>query len=166
MKKVFSIILFALSFALYAQEATPSSESQTSESSEITFNKDSLTSAEKPQLVIHRGGLFDVYQYKLLDGTKLSDRELNKLLKTVPENKSLLTKKNVWMGLDCAFITGLCAAIGVSMFANDKDWGDITYYAGVGCFLCAIWSGMFAQSYRSAAVDNYNLSVMGIPLNK
>lgn len=169
MKKVISFFLLTLSFALYAQEASTSSESvQTSQPLEITFNKDSLISEGTPPLVIHRGGLFDVYQYKLLDGTKLSDREVNKLLKTVSENKSLLTKKNIWTGIDYAFIAGLCAAVGVNMYASNKDWSNMTYYsaaAGVGCFLFAVCSGMVAQSYRSAAVDNYNLSVMGIPLN-
>ncbi len=169
MKKVISLILLAFSFALYAQEAATSSESvSSSESSEITFKKDSLTSAENPPLVIHRGGIFHVFDYKMLDGKNLSYGELNKLLKTVPENKSLLVKKNIWQGLDYAFIAGFCAALGVTMYADNKGWSDMTYYssaAGVGCFLFATCSGMIAHSYRSAAVDNYNLSVMGIPLN-
>ena len=169
MKKIFAIVLLALSFCLYAQEASPSSESDSSQiSREITFKKDSLTSAENPPLVIHRGGIFHVFDYKMLDGKNLSYGELNKLLKTVPENKSLLVKKNIWQGLDYAFIAGFCAALGVNMYANDKGWSDMTYYssvAAIGCFLLAVNTGMFAQSYRSAAVDNYNLRVMGIPLN-
>ena len=93
MKKVISFFLLTLSFALYAQEASTSSESvQTSQPLEITFNKDSLISEGTPPLVIHRGGLFDVYQYKLLDGTKLSDREVNKLLKQFEKTKLTMKK--------------------------------------------------------------------------
>ena len=168
MKKFISILILALSFSLYAQENAPNTEGSSAQNADVVFDTKSLSSDSVPPLVLHRGGIFNVYGYKLLSGENLSYGELNKLLKTVPENKSLLFKKNIWQGLDYAFVAGFCASVAVTAYANHKDWENMRYYgaaSGVGCFVFAICSGMIAQSYRARAVDNYNLSVMGIPLN-
>ena len=159
MKKLIFILFTILSFNLYAQEAN--------ENTDLTFSANALSATSAPQLILHSGGFFDVYSFKLLDGTKLSNGELNKMLKTVPENKSLLTKKNVWAGLDYIFLAGFCGSIGASLYAANKGWENMTYYSAAGsfsCFVFAVMSGMISQSYRSAAVDNYNLRVMGIPI--
>lgn len=167
MKKLLSFITLCLiSVSLFAQSAD--SESNEAQSGEITFNVNSENSTV-PQLVIHRGGLFDLNQYKLLDGTKLSSVELNKMLKTIPENESLLRKKNFWMGADFVFCAGAVASLAMNMYANNKGWENATYYSAVSCFSClafAACSGLFAHSYKARAVDNYNLSVMGIPLGR
>lgn len=159
MKKLIFILFTVLSFNLYAQEAN--------ENTDLTFSANAVSTSSAPQLILHRGGFFDVYSFKLLDGTKLSDGELNKMLKTVPENKSLITKTNIWTGLNYVFLAGFCASLGTTMYAANKGWENMTYYSAAGsfgCFVFAVMSGMVSQSYRSAAVDNYNLQVMGIQI--
>ncbi len=159
MKKIFLILFSILSFSLYAQK--------TDENISSSFSTESSDSSSLPQLIIHNGGFFDVYSFKLLDGTKLSDKNLNEILRSVPENKSLLKKKAACMGFGYAFIAGFLASVTVNIYAANKGWANMTYYsavAGTGCFAYAVLTGMSAHSYRSAAVDNYNLSVMGIQI--
>lgn len=168
MKKLISISFLSLFFCLYAQEAEVVSGAKTEQASahsDVVFQN---ASEDAPFLVLHRAGFFQVFDYKLSDGTNISYSKLNKLLKTVPENKTVLVKKNVWTAIDYAFFAGFCASLAVTYHAVDKGWDDMAYYGAacsVGCFLFAVISGMTAQSYRATAVDNYNLSVMGIPLN-
>jgi hypothetical protein len=160
MRKILLFLLTMLSFAAYAQEADSKSDP--------AFDAKALDSAAVSQLIVHRGGMFDAFTYKLLDGTKLSYGELNSLLKAVPENKSLLTKKNIWMGLYYACLAGFAASAGVNVYATHKDWKDMqrnSALACAGCFAYGIGFALIGQSYKSHAIDNYNLRVMGIPVN-
>lgn len=159
MKKIIFILFAILSFRLFAEE--------TEENAALAVSETELSESPQPQLILHHNGFFDLYTFNLLDGTKLSNGELNKLLKTVPENKPLLTKANIFTGIDYVLFAGLCASVAINAYASNKEWDDMFYYsavAGMGCYVFAVCSSMLAHSYKSCAVDNYNLRVMGIPL--
>ena len=160
MKKLLFILIALLSFTVYAQEADSKSEP--------TFDSKALESANVSQLILHHKGVIGVATYDLLDGTRLSNRDLNKILRTVPENGSLLTKKNVWTAICVAFNVGLVAGVTMSAYATSKDWTVMAHnsaMAAIGCAALAETCNIVAHSYKARAVDNYNLRVMGIQLN-
>lgn len=162
MKKLILILSVILSFGLYAEEA------QTAFEADFSLGDTASDSADFPRLVIHREGILNMYNYMFSNGESLSHGEVNKLLEEIPENNGIMTKSNVWSGASYAFLAGFCTSVAINAYANTKGWSDMTHYSiasGLGCLAFAMYSRMASQSYRSVAVDNYNLSVMGISLN-
>ena len=104
---------------------------------------------------------FDMFQ--LESSTKknaLSTKELNKLLLTLEENKSLVRKANFWNYASYACALG-CIGMGIANYCMPEDSAGVEE-AGTLCILFAISTAMtrmWSASYRNEAVDNYNLSI-------
>lgn len=105
MKKLILSLLFLMSFfALKAQEIKESEATQ----SEITFSLENKSENAVPKIIINRESIFDCWDgaYKLSDGTKLSNKEFNALLKA--DANKIFVKKQKYMKDFFIFLTLEC----------------------------------------------------------
>lgn len=119
------------------------------------------------QPIIHRGGFFSLVDYKLPDGTKLSYTDVNDRIKQLPQNQPLMARAALWKGTAITLLLGAVAAGVIDSFAVKDDWAtahEVCVAACAGSLFASCLTAMAHQSYRSAAVDTYNLYVMGVKL--
>ena len=164
----FVMLVLSLAFAVHAQEqtvpASPVAESGVQSAVDSTPSPPvSLETALQP--IMHRGGFFAPFEYKYMDGTKLSDRDVNRQLRLLPENAAVMKKADAWHGIALALLAGALGAVATNMVAADLNCTK-TATASAVTGICALCAGTLCaeayQSYRSVAVDAYNLRVLGV----
>jgi hypothetical protein len=126
---------------------------------------------DSSKLLLRNSNWFSYSNYQLLDGTSLKHKELSSLLKTVPENKPLFNqRKGVVIG-NWAF-----AAVAFTSFITAHVYyhnGDLPYaeimhetalIVGMGALFGELIMYDWGKDLFQRAVDNYNLSIQGIPI--
>ncbi len=173
MKKLILSFLFLMSFfAVNAQEVKESetTRTETSVPSEVTFSLNEKSETEIPKLIINRESIFDCWDgaYKLSDGTKLSNKEFNALLKA-EANQIFVKKTKIYEGLFYLFDVGMLASVIVNSYAYSKGWDNMTFYsataAGV-CFVSSLWTAVLSNRNQQLAIDSYNLNILGLGQKK
>jgi hypothetical protein len=128
--------------------------------------------AERLPIVVHQNSMmFFPFNYQFLDGTPLvDDAKLRQILRTVPENEKPLRQEKGWrtaayiFGALCIATTAAHSAYLLSDYPN-RDAMMLAFYLGeVAGLGLTFWTGMTANNKMARAVDNYNLSIMGIPI--
>ena len=173
MKKSIIVFIFFALFALhfsFSEEATQNSDASNTEEIETVIvtdipvknikkgKKDFIVHSRKSPLLYQT---FDMFQ--LDSSTKkntLSTKELNRLLLTLEENKSLVRKANFWNYASYACVLG-CIGMGVANYRS-RPGSDAEEETGALCVLFALSTAltrMWSASYRNEAVDNYNLNI-------
>ncbi|MBQ9237746.1 MAG: hypothetical protein IJ191_00295 [Treponema sp.] len=131
------------------------------------------TAQEFPPLLVHKNSfLIDPVPYYLLDGQKVSDKEFRSMLLTVPENQKLVTQGIVWKGVMFG-IMGVTIASTVLHSVNEYtpafNYNENLHISMTATFFTGIFTtilaGMISNGKYSKAAENYNLTVMGIPLS-
>jgi hypothetical protein len=161
MKKIISILVLSallwfslINTGLYAQDA------------QIAF-----PAAAEPN-TIQKSKWPSLYQFQLADGTSLRLKDTLTLLKTVPENTVLLRQEK---GFRIASDVGMVIVCGfaIDYLVYQRSNPDALYN---GTTSNVIFGGMAVSSITSIvtagiandrlnkAVNNYNLTVMGIPI--
>ncbi len=157
-------------FTLNAQEVKESKTTQTENlsTSEITFSLENKSEIKIPKIIIHRDGFWDGGSYKFLDGEKISEKDLDKLLKA--EADLIFVKKaKIFNGIAIASGVGMLASFITSIYASCNDLDYIAENALIPLSLCGI-TGIIARvasdNYKERAIDSYNLNVLDLNQNK
>jgi hypothetical protein len=104
--------------------------------------------------------------WKLSDGTMLKTSEVRTLAQIVPENKTLLQQEKTWRIITYSLVV-LGSGSAISGFIVDDSNLRIGLACGaVGICIAMVYSDAFANNRLQHAVNNYNLSIMGIPIGK
>ena len=126
---------------------------------------------DSSKLLLRNSNRFSYSNYQLLDGTSLKPKELSFLLKTVPENKPLFNQRRGVVIGNWAF-----AALAFASFITAHVYyhnGDLPYaetmhesalIIGMGALLGEVIMYEWGKDLFQRAVDNYNLSLQGIPI--
>ena len=166
MKKMFVFFFFVSVSLLAAQENFRNSETFENEVFEISRQVISETTAPV-RLIIHRNDFWGLGQYKFSDGTNLSFKELNKVLKQ--EADAMYVKRtNVFQNLAYSLLAGTFIAAFTGIYAdslNQESMAENASLIGITCMCFGAISGVFAQSYREVAIDSYNLKMLSLTEN-
>jgi hypothetical protein len=148
-----------LSNALYSQETN------------VLVNENVTPYNQEPifEFIIHSDSLFNPFSFRYLDGTSLSMSELNRII-DIPENRTLL--KGIKQGGITAIILNvvtLAATGGIIAYSfADLPHADIMkpvlYGVAGGSVIISIGVGMTVFTKYMPAIDNYNLSILGIKI--
>jgi hypothetical protein len=126
---------------------------------------------DSSQLILRIDNWFSFSDYQLFDGTSLKRKDINALIKTVPENKPLLSQRTGvvignWSFAALAFASLITAEI--YYFDRDLPNAETMFGAalltGLGALLGEVIMYQWGEDLFQRSVDNYNLSVMGIPI--
>lgn len=142
MKKSFMVLLISVLLCgnFFAQES--------SSESEIAF----------PQIIVRSENLFSFSQFEFLDGTKIkNNKELNVLLKGVPENSKFLRKANFWKTMTFVSTAAGLGCLGATAFVDSDCAVESLCLGAVGCLVLDLFSCFMSVSYKNIALDNYNL---------
>jgi hypothetical protein len=122
------------------------------------------------QLVLRIDNWFSFSDYQLLNGTTLKRKDINALIKTVPENTPLLRQKT---GLFIANVSFAALAFSGLMTAylypksdlpNTDIVSRVALFTGLYSLIGEILIYQWGEDILQRSVDNYNLSIMGIPI--
>ena len=141
MKKSFIVLLISVLLCgnIFAQESS---------GSEIAF----------PQIIVRFENLFSFSQFEFLDGTKIkNNKELNVLLKGVPENSKFLRKANFWKTMTFVSTAAGLGCLGATAFVDSGFAVETLCLGAVGCLVVDLFSCFMSVSYKNIALDNYNL---------
>jgi hypothetical protein len=107
--------------------------------------------------------------YQLANGTFLTNKRALEMFREAPENKNILSYEKAW---DITSKTSLIISLGTIVAATlmdalhvsteDNSWWQLPV-VGVSTSLFFL-STQMAFNYRTTAMTNYNLYVMGIPI--
>jgi hypothetical protein len=131
----------------------------------------SETSAAEPN-TIQKSNWYSLYQFQLADGTSLRLKDTLTLLKTVPGNTVLLRQEkgfriasDVGMVIACGFAIGylVCQRSNPDALYNGTTSNVIFGCMAVSSITSIVTAGI-ANDRLNKAVNNYNLTVMGIPI--
>lgn len=142
MKKGFIVLLISvvLCKSIFSQES--------SSESEIAF----------PQMIVRSENLLSFSQFEFLDGTKIkSNKELNVLLKGVPENTKFVRKANFWKTMTFVSTAAGLGCLGATAFVDSDCVVESLCLGAVGCLVIDLFSCFMSVSYKNIALDNYNL---------
>ncbi len=125
-----------------------------------------------PNMIIHTDTFMNLIDYQTVDGEVLNNKTLKAMLKAVPGNDKYLYEENAWRAADYTFIGLSLAGIStltccgfVDDFKNSETVVGIALGTTIISLAGAIFTGNVATSKRLKAVDNYNVYIMGIPIN-
>ena len=124
-----------------------------------------LAAEERPQPILHQGTIWGPFEYEYADGTHLSNKEIKKQVLLVPENAPLMRKALSWYGIALVCLCGAVGAGVTNLTAGERNMpttGEVSAISCCGALAAAALSAGIYQSYRSRAIDNYNLYVCGI----
>jgi hypothetical protein len=110
--------------------------------------------------------------YQFLDGTTITKRkQLFDILSTVPENKALLKEEKVWHAMTCTGAAVTAAGwFGTVWYIwrpdepNRETILQASVFTFVGGMAVTFFSAAIRDSKKHRAVDNYNLTIMGVPI--
>ncbi len=155
-------IICMLSFLLVLMSLGFSQEVNTA------FENTLLNEALDIKILLHTG--INPYTYRFYDDTqKISEINLYSILKTVPQNKGIIQNAITWR-IVSIITSGLVGGFSGVMLVKHHTGsltreGTIFFSSGiVTCGITSILSGSLFRCNLDKAVDNYNLSVMGIPI--
>lgn len=160
-------IFFILPMCIFAEDIVAENESD--KISEALF---SLNLTEPLPILIHQDSImFFPFNYQFLDGTlKVNRNQMRQILCTLPDNEKILKQEKGLRVMSYIFGTICIASTAVHLgyLFSDRPNRNImmtAFYVGevVGLGLTFV-TGMAANNKISRAVDNYNLSIMGIPI--
>lgn len=124
-----------------------------------------------PPFIIHNEHYFSFYDYHLYDGTLLKMREVRSLLRTVPENETLMKQE---LGIRIANYSfaaiAFASLITGTVYYNHDEWENsktvtnIALITGLCGFLGELFAYQMWEDKFERAVNNYNLHIMGIPI--
>jgi hypothetical protein len=164
----YAIVFFMLPVCIFAEDIVAENESD-----EIigTLTPQNVTETI-PNILLHQNSImFFPFNYQLLDGTpKVDSNKLRQILRTAPGNEKLLKQEKGLRIMAYVFGTICMASTAAHLGYLFSDYPDrnammTAFYVGetVGLGL-TFFTGMAANNKISRAVDNYNLSIMGIPI--
>lgn len=142
MKRGFIVLLISILLCenIFAQES--------SYDNELSF----------PQMIVHSENLFSFSQFEFLDGTKIkSNKELNILLKSVPENAKFVRNANFWKTMTFVSAVSGLGCLGATAFVDSDCAMENLCIGAVGCLVLDLFSCFMSVSYKNIALDNYNL---------
>lgn len=121
-----------------------------------------------PNLIIHKPALINTVTYEFLDGNRIRNSEMKKVLLTVPENRTLVAKYDAWKITSWILLGIGCASLGTAIAADIPgiDPAAASYMTRIGYSVGAVTvpfaclTAMFGNSRMSTAVDNYNVSLI------
>jgi hypothetical protein len=124
---------------------------------------------QKFEFIIHSDSLFNPFSFRYLDGTPLSMSELNRII-DIPENRTLL--KGIKQGGITAIIlnvvtlgaTGGIIAYSFADLPHADIMKPVLYSVAAGSVIINIGVGMTVFTKYMRAIDNYNLSILGIKI--
>jgi hypothetical protein len=137
------------------------------------FAQADLSSSEKDssKLLLRNATWFSYANYQLLDGTALKHKELSALLKTVPENKLLFNqRKHVVIGNWAFAALAFSSFITAHVYYHNSDlpyaktMHETALIIGMGALFGELIMYDWGKDLFQRAVDNYNLSIQGIPI--
>jgi hypothetical protein len=109
-------------------------------------------------------------QFKLADGTSLKYKEFKELIR-IPENEKLLRRAEGWhITAWISTVAWIGARLGSLYYTTHKDASyademriglDLVELVSFGALIIA---GVEMPKNMTRAIDNYNLSIMGIPI--
>lgn len=127
--------------------------------------------ADLSKVIIHQNGFMNLINYETIEGEKIPEKNLKLLLDSIPENKKLRNQETFWnvmnyvcLGLTASGIVTYSICAFNPEMQNKETFQNISITTTVISLFGAIFSGNMATSKRLKAVDNYNISVMGIPI--
>lgn len=108
-------------------------------------------------------------EYRFLDGTKISNKQLESILLEVPGNDKVLRNSKIAWGTGWAWLGVWCAAVMASGIYEDSWPGAEGMRVAMPIVETVATVGMiggFSWGIREKdrAVDNYNLYIQGIPV--
>lgn len=111
-----------------------------------------------PQMIVRSENLFSFSQFEFLDGTKIkSNKELNVLLKSVPENAKFVRKANFWKTMTFVSTAAGLGCLGATTFMDSDCAVESLCLGAVGCLVLDLFSCFMSVSYKNIALDNYNI---------
>jgi hypothetical protein len=137
---------------------------------DTTSSEFALAEKDPSQLVLRIDNWFSFYDYQSFDGTPLKFKDVKSLLKTVPENEPLLSRRTGvvianWCFAAVAFASSMTA---IAYYNSDLPHAETVFpvaaLIGSWAFLGEMIMYQWHEDLFQRAVDNYNLSVMGIPI--
>jgi hypothetical protein len=126
---------------------------------------------ELPQLLIHQN-TFNALKFQFTGGATIPPGQLTALL-NIPENEQLLrTAKNYVIATRILNALTFVSAAGVFIYAgfDNLPYSDTMFNASLCAVLGSTTAGFFTGQKAGVsylrAVDNYNLSILGIPVGE
>lgn len=163
----FALVALHFSFSQEAKQNSDASKTEEAETVIVTDIPVKNNKNSKKDLIVHLRRspfmylTFDMFQLESSPKEKpLSTKELNRLLLTLEENKSLVRKANFWNYATYACFLG-CIGMGIANYRSQQGSTAEEVTGGL-CVLFALSTGltrMWSASYRNEAVDNYNLNI-------
>ena len=161
MKKVLLISLLVSVFVLqtYADDSILENvENKSSSKSDF-----SVISSD---FLVHTPLLLNYIQYENLEGKRISYKNVNLKLQSVPENQVLLKEHKIWKGITYALL-GICTAGSIAITVVGDQKGPVYEAISEASFIAStislssalLTSGVSASKYLKA-VDNYNVSLL------
>ena len=160
-----SALFLFVCFGLYAADEMPQNSAESLALPPLIFD------------TVNGGGLFSSGLYLkeknflLLDGTYLNYKEMRSRLIAIPGNEKYVHRAK---GFEVMGLTGACVGIAgfisyiVFSFIPDLPSKKVFEVAGLGVGMLGAWGCLagFTNSHENLhyATQNYNLSVMGIPI--
>jgi hypothetical protein len=153
-KHFFCLFLFSINSFIYPQEQS-----------------EQLINDEIPNInpiLLEKNGFFSFYPYRLTDGTQLNYKNTMALLKSIPDNEYLIKQQKRLQIINGILIF---AGGGGSFYGFQYYFRNNNIMMENICFSTLIVSCLTSftiQAIRdekiNKAINNYNLSVMGLPI--
>jgi hypothetical protein len=117
---------------------------------------------------------FTSHPFQLFDGTPLDYKAIYTLTSEVPGNVRLINQAKPWRGisifmLGVSLVSSLFQVYTIAFphtLDNPNFYGNraaLTTFSTLGC---SILAGMVYHDKLQKTINNYNLSIMGIPINR
>lgn len=161
-KKIFLILAAMLLSAAFAQETvSENSTGKTENGSELNI------SFLDEKLLVHSAGFMNLTQFENQNGTKISYKDLNLRLDSLPENESVMKSFRFWRGTSFALIGVCVASLAATTYfvcsdsvPNSGTYATISSCATLASYICGVLAGNASTASYLKAVDNYNISLL------
>jgi hypothetical protein len=161
------VLISLMSYKLSAQNATVENNDGLSR---YTVDTDNDITNETPKLLIHTGKYFPSLSYQFPDGSPVSSVEFGQLL-DIPSNQ-LLLKQIRQSSVVSRSLGWFTLAVAGSMFAyifadlpNAEIMLPVLSGVGIVSAVGSVYTSQVMSIKILQAIDNYNLSILGIPIN-
>lgn len=163
LKKILFILVAMLVSSVFAQE-TISADFAEKESVNKT---ETAISFLDEKLLVHSSGFMNLTQFETQNGTRISYKDLNLRLDSVPENASAMKSYRFWRGTGFALLGVCVASLAATTFFVCSDsipdantYATISSCATLASFLCGSLAGNASTASYLRAVDNYNMTLL------
>ncbi|MDR1325116.1 MAG: hypothetical protein LBK00_03670 [Treponema sp.] len=137
----------------------------------LVYTGSSPPEQDPSQLILRIDNVFSFYDYQSFDGTSLKYKDVTSLVKTIPENQPLLSRITGVRIANWSFAAVLFASAITAWtysFVPDLPHAETMFNVALLTGMFALLGEMITYQWHEdlfqRAVDNYNLSIMGIPV--